>query len=121
MYSKVSLDDVDPIEVDGDALTIRSVGYELRPEKMRPAVWEYDEGEENVFHRQEQQEELYVVLEGRFEVTIEREDDREVIDVRSGDYLLVPPESWRQFRALEESRLLVVGAPNVKDDGVVER
>lgn len=120
MYSMVSLEDVDARELEGGAPTLRSVGHELRPEEMRPAVWEYEVGEENAYHRQEQQEELYIVLEGTFDVTIERDDEREVVALEEGDCLLVPPESWRQLEAVEDGRVLVVGAPNVKDDGILE-
>ena len=119
MYSVVNLEDVQPREFD-DAPTLRSIGHELRPAEMRPAVWEYEAGEKNVHHRQEQQEELYVVLEGAFDVTIERDDEREVVSIENGDCLLVPPESWRQLEAVEDGTVLVVGAPNVKDDGVLE-
>lgn len=120
MYSHVSMEEVEPRELDAEAPTLRSVGLELQPEEMRPAVWEYEAGEENASHRQGSQEELYVVLEGAFDVTIERDDEREVIALEEGDYLLVPPESWRQLSAREPSRILVVGAPNVADDGIVE-
>ncbi|MFC4988280.1 cupin domain-containing protein [Saliphagus infecundisoli] len=120
VYSHVSLEDVDARELEDGAPILRSVGIDLQPEEMRPSVWEYDAGEENVFHRQGSQEELYVVLEGSFDVTIERDDEREVLAVEAGDYLVVPPESWRQLSAREPSRVLVVGAPNVADDGIVE-
>ncbi len=119
MYSLVHLEDVQPREFD-DAPTLRSIGHELRSEEMRPAVWEYEAGERNVHHRQERQEELYVVLEGVFDVTIERDGERDVVSIENGDSLLVPPESWRQLEAVEDGAVLVVGAPNVKDDGIVE-
>lgn len=120
MYSYVSVEEVDARELEDGAPTLRSVGLELQPEEMRPSVWDYKAGEENAFHRQGKQEELYVVLEGALDVTIERDDEREVIAVEEGDYLVVPPESWRQLEAREPSRVLVVGAPNVADDGIVE-
>ena len=120
MYSMVRLEDVEAHELEGEAPTLRSIGYELEPEQMRPAVWEYEAGEENAYHRQERQEELYVVLEGTFDVTIERDDEREVVALEDGDCLLVPPESWRQLEAIEDGKVLVVGAPNVKDDGILE-
>lgn len=120
MYSHVSLEKVEPRELEGEAPTLRSVGLELGPEEMRPAVWEYEAGEENAYHRQGEQEELYVVLEGAFDVTIERGDEREVLALEEDDFLVVPPESWRQLAAREPSRILVVGAPNVSDDGILE-
>ncbi|MHC3437304.1 cupin domain-containing protein [Natrialbaceae archaeon A-gly3] len=120
MYTMVSLEDAETREPEGDAPTLRSIGYDLQPAEMRPAVWEYEAGEENAYHRQEEQEELYVVLEGVFDVTVERDDEREVLALEEGDCLLVPSESWRQLEAVEAGKVLVVGAPSVKDDGILE-
>lgn len=120
MYSLVDLENVERRDLDFEDPTLLSVGLELRPDRMRPNVWEYERGEQNAYHRQDQQEELYVVLEGTVDVTIERDDERDVVELTKHDFLVVPPESWRQLEAIEESRVLVVGAPNVKDDGIVE-
>lgn len=116
MYERCAIDEVEPREIDGIEPRLRAIGYELRPEEMRPGVWEYEEGESNNRHRQEQQEELYVVLSGSFEMEVE--DDR--LDLEVGDVVVVEPDAWRRLTAREASRLLVVGAPNVKDDGVLE-
>ncbi|AGB37456.1 cupin domain-containing protein [Natronococcus occultus] len=120
MYSIANLQNVDTRELDGEAPTLLQTAAELESERMRPTVWHYKKGEENAYHRQDQQEELYVVLEGTVDVTIERDDQRDVVELTAEDVLLVPPESWRQLRAVEESRVLVVGAPNVADDGILE-
>ncbi|ELY61898.1 cupin domain-containing protein [Natronolimnohabitans innermongolicus] len=118
MYSLTDIDAVEPRELEDEAPTLLPIGLELQPDEMRPSVWEYAKGEENAYHRQGEQEELYVVLEGTVDVTVERENERDVVELTRGDVLVVPPESWRQLRAVEESRVLVVGAPNVKDDGI---
>lgn len=120
MYSLVSLETVESRDLETTAPTLRSVGDDLQPENMRPAIWEFDAGDENVFHRQSEQEELYVVLKGRLDATIERGDDRDVLEIKQNDFLVVPPESWRQLEARENSTVLVVGAPNVPDDGILE-
>lgn len=120
MYEHVQLENVESHDVDGQDPIVRSVGYELQPTDMRPSVWEYEAGETNAFHRQDAQEELYVVLEGRFDVTIERDGERDVVELREDEFLLVPPSSWRRLEALEPSTVLVVGAPNVKDDAIVD-
>lgn len=114
MYEMRSLDDLEPIDVDDVEPDLKAVGYELRPERMRPSLWVYEAGESNNRHRQEEQEELYLVLEGRLEMTV----DDETFEVEAGDVVVVPPESWRQLTATEASEVFVVGAPNVKDDGV---
>lgn len=115
-YAKVNLGDVEPRDVEGLEPALRAVGYELRPSKMRPSVWEFEAGDANNRHRQAEQEELYVVLEGRLRMEV----DGEAFDVTAGDYVVVPPESWRQLVAETGSLVLVVGAPNVSDDGILE-
>lgn len=115
-YAKVRLDDVERHELDDVEPTLLSVGYELRPDEMRPNVWRFDEGESTNEHRHAEQEELYAVLDGTFEVTVETEETEEEFFLRTGDFLVVQPESWRQLTATEGSLLLVVGAPPVKED-----
>lgn len=116
MYSRINLSDLDPMEVADIDPSLKAVGYELRPEKMRPSVWVFEPGESNNRHRQHEQEELYLVLSGRLEMEVE--GDR--FEVGRGDVVSIPPESWRQLTALEESEVFVVGAPNVKDDEILE-
>lgn len=124
MYSRTSLDELEERDVEGVEPDLLAVGYELRPEKMRPSVWTFAAGESNNRHRQTDQEELYLVLDGRFEMTVGDEpvedggDER--FEVGEGEFVVVRPEAWRQLTALEDSRLFVVGAPNVKDDAVTE-
>ncbi|MFC7009529.1 cupin domain-containing protein [Halalkalicoccus sp. GCM10025322] len=115
-YMKVSLDDLDPQEIDDVEPTLRAVGYELRPSQMRPSVWEFAPGESNNRHRQGEQEELYIVLDGRLEMEVEGE----TFTVTADDYIVVPPESWRQMTAEEASQVLIIGAPNVQDDAIDE-
>lgn len=120
-YTKVSLDDVEAHDLEDPERTILPIGVELRPAEMRPSVWEYEEGQTSNRHYQREQEELYVPLSGRFEFQIEEQDgsDDAVLELASGDYLVVDPQTVRQLTATEAGRILVVGAPNVKDDGVV--
>ncbi|PSP81075.1 cupin domain-containing protein [Halobacteriales archaeon QS_1_68_20] len=116
-YAKVNIEDVEARQLDDVEPTLFSVGYALRPSEMRPNVWRFDAGEATNDHRHGEQEELYVVLEGSFDGWIEPPDgDREEVFLEAGDYLVVSPEVWRTFTAAEESWLLVVGAPPVKDD-----
>jgi len=119
MYDLVTIDDVEPRDLDEIDPTLVPIGLDLQPDRMRPSIWQYDRGEENTFHRHETQEELYVVLDGTIDVTIEHENERDVVALTAGDVLVVPPESWRQLRATEPSRVLAVGAPNVADDEIL--
>ena len=114
-YDKVSLADVEPMATDEGTPTVRSVGYELQPDEMRLNVWDFEPDETLGRHRHEAQEELYVVLEGRLELDVEGDS---VVAV-AGDYLAVPPDSWRELTATEPSQLLAIGAPNVSDDGIM--
>lgn len=129
-YSKVSLDEIEAHRLDDPERTILPIGVELRPSKLRPSVWEYEAGETSNRHRQREQEELYVPIAGRFEMAIggsDGENDavdaeetvQETVALESGDYLVIDPETVRQLTAATDGRMLVVGAPNVKDDGVV--
>jgi len=117
--AKVALDEVEPRDPEWIEPTLLSVGYELRPGEMRPNVRRFDAGESTNDHRHESQKELHVVLEGGFDVSAEGEDgEREEFDLVAGEYLVVPPTSWRRRTAADESLLLVVGAPPARDDDV---
>ena len=115
MSDRINVDDVESRTVDGIEPRLKAVGYELRPQKMRPSVWEYSAGESNNRHYQQEQEELYHVLGGRFEMTV----DDETFEIGTGDIVVVSPDEVRQLTCVEDGRLFVVGAPNAKDDGVV--
>ena len=125
MYEKVNPADLETRDVPDVEPGLKAVGYELRPEKMRPSVWEFEAGETNNWHRQREQEELYYVMDGAFEMTVEREgengesEDRETFDLQEGEFAVVPPETWRQLEAVTDGRVLVVGAPNAKDDTIL--
>lgn len=120
-YSVCAIDDVDRHELDDIEPDVRPIGVELRPAEMRPSVWPYEAGESSNRHFQEEQEELYVPLEGRFEVELVEQGDDEVetVEIESGDSLVVDSETIREVTAVTDGELLVVGAPNAKDDGVV--
>ncbi|USZ69945.1 cupin domain-containing protein (plasmid) [Halorussus salilacus] len=121
MYEKTSLDDLEPRDVEGIEPRLRAVGYQLRPDEMRPSVWEFETGETNNWHRHEAQEELYYVTDGEFVMTVQGGDEEETFDLRAGDFVVVPPETWRQLEALSDGRVFVVGAPSEKDDAITEQ
>ena len=116
MYDRVQLDDVEARELDGIDQRVKPIGYELGAAEMRPNVWVFDAGDAGNRHRQREQEELYVVVNGRFEMEVEGD----TFEIESGHVVLVAPESWRQVTAIEDGTLLVIGAPNVSDDGIRE-
>lgn len=116
MYAKVNLEDLDARETEQTDPAVKAVGYELRPSEMRPNVWIYAPGQSNNRHKQAEQEELYYVIDGTGTMAIEDE----TIDISPGDCIVVQPDAWRQIRAETHLEVLVVGAPNVKDDGIHE-
>lgn len=86
--------------------------------EMRPKVWYLSEGDSMSHHRQTEQEELYYLLSGPGRIRIEDE----YIDIREGSALRIPPETPRQVLndgqgGPDEHVWLVIGAPNVLDDG----
>lgn len=114
MPEKASLDSIDERDVDGFDPGLKPVGYLLQPDGLRPSVWEYAAGESNREHRHETQEELYTPLSGR----VRLEAGGETVELEPGDFVVVPPDEWRQVTALEETTLLAVGAPNEAHDAV---
>ena len=116
MYSHTTIDDIERRSINGIDPVLRSIGDELGSEEMRPSVWEYPEGASNMRHRQEQQEEFYFVLSGRFELEVG--DD--TLELTEGDTAVVNPDEWRKLIAREDSRLLVVGAPTANEDSLMD-
>jgi len=115
MYETVSTDELDAVTIEGTEAEIYPVGYHLGTDESRSNVWEFDEGDSGRLHRQTEQEELYYVVEGSVNFEIGDDD----LTVEEGAFVAVSPEEPRRLTACEESRVLVVGAPNVADDHVV--
>ncbi|MFC6732780.1 MULTISPECIES: cupin domain-containing protein [unclassified Haladaptatus] len=115
MHAKVNLDEIDVREVGEESPRLKAVGYELRPQKMRPNVWVFEQGDWLNRHKQKTQEELYHVLSGTFEMRYETETE----ELNAGDIVVVSPEEIRQLVCVKPGEVFIVGAPNVKDDGIV--
>ncbi|WP_396613494.1 cupin domain-containing protein (plasmid) [Haloferax sp. S1W] len=120
MHDSVHLSDLE-LHEGMNGIDLRAVGYELRPQKMRPNVWVYEAGETSTKHRHETQEELYHVLSGRFEMVFLDADgtETETVELESGGVVVVSPDEFRQLRCVEAGEVFVVGAPNTKDEGIV--
>ena len=82
---------------------------QLEARRLGARLWRLRSGEASTKHRHEQEEELYVVLEGRGRIRV----DGEVLELGPLDSLLVEPDSLRQvFNDTDADALwLVVGAP----------
>ncbi len=115
MVTRVDLADLEAIELDGVEPSLKSVGYSLETEQMRPNVWLYEAGETNSLHNHAQQEELYYLIDGRVTIEVDETD----WTLSPGEFLAVPPASWRRVSADDRSTLLVVGAPNAAGDETI--
>jgi quercetin dioxygenase-like cupin family protein len=104
-YTKINYRDVDPAG-DGmyflrDALNCEQVGVTVVD--CGPG-WTNKEHA----HEDEQQEEVYVLVEGEATVTIEDE----VVEMKPGDAVRISPDATHQIRNGDtESRFVLVGAP----------
>jgi len=85
-------------------------------EHMGARVWYLQPGESIAYHKQREQEELYVPLERDGHMRI----DGEVIDVPRKTAVRVPPETPRQMtnEGDREHVWLAVSAPHRADDGI---
>jgi quercetin dioxygenase-like cupin family protein len=122
MYRRVNADEVEAAGLEATDAEVLPVGYHLETEKSRSNLWVLGEGDEIFRHRQGEQEEVYHVVEGSvgFEVGGEEEngyDDADSFVVGSGGFVSVSPDEPRKLVAHEPSRVFIVGAPFVKDDG----
>lgn len=82
---------------------------QLEATRLGARLWRLQPGQASTWHKHEQEEELYVVLEGRGRIRV----DDETLELSPLDSLLVEPGSMRQiFNDTDTDALwLVVGAP----------
>jgi uncharacterized cupin superfamily protein len=85
------------------------VGRQLEARSLGARMWRLAPGQASTKHRHEEEEELYVLLEGEGRARV----DEEVLTLAPLDTLVVDPSSIRQlFNDTEADQLwLVVGAP----------
>jgi mannose-6-phosphate isomerase-like protein (cupin superfamily) len=85
------------------------LGKQLEADRLGARLWRLRPGEASTKHRHRQQEELYVLLEGRGRMRV----DEKALELSPLDALLVEPDSLRQlFNDTNADALwLVVGAP----------
>lgn len=121
-YSVVSPEDVD--RVDMSELTdgviqpdVRRIQAELELEEMVANLWYFDEDEAITHHTHEEQEEVYLVVEGEFEAKFGEAGDTDVETLEEGDVFSAAPDLPHGHRCTSEGGgvLFAVGAPNVTD------
>lgn len=117
-YSMVQVSDIEPNPSASSGTLHVDLVDALGCTEMRPKVWYLSEGDAMSYHRQDQQEEFYYVLSGPGRMQIEGE----YLTVPEGSAVRIPPETSRQVLndgdgGSAEHVWLIVGAPNVTDDG----
>ena len=124
-YEIVHTDDVrvtDLAEIDEipPDLGVRSVGDTLGTDEMNVNLWYFDPSEEVQYHAHGEQEELYYVLTGEFEVKVGRSGEETVREVGPGTFYAAGPEIGHGHRYLgdEQGIILAIGAPGVDDPGL---
>ncbi|MDY7083012.1 MAG: cupin domain-containing protein, partial [Halobacteria archaeon] len=120
-YEVVHTEDVPRVDLD-EALDgmfdpdVRRVETQLGTEKMAPSLWYFDEGEEMIHHAHSEQEELYYVLEGEFEVKFGEAGDTETYNVGAGTFFAAGPDVEHGHKCVSERGIvLAIGSPNVTD------
>lgn len=122
MYSKINLEEAPDRTRTDEEPAVRMLGYELRdageprPNELRFNYFYYDAGDTVRRHKQNEQEELFFVVDGH--ATMEVGGDQ--FELETGDFVVVDPGPWRQIHAHEDTEIFAVGAPNVRDDAVFE-
>lgn len=114
--SVTDLSEIDGVPVD---LNIRAVGDALGVENVNLHLWHFEPGEGINFHAHAEQEEVYYVVEGAFELTLGPPDDTETVEVGPGAFWVAGPETGHGHRYLGDGRgvVLAFGAPPVEDVG----
>lgn len=115
-FSMVEFDTEDKTPSSKSGTMMVKLGDLLGCQHVRARVWYLDPGESMTYHKQREQEELYVPIEEDGQLQIESK----IIDVPRGAAVRVPPETPRQLINEDEQQhvWLVIGAPPVEDDGV---
>ena len=86
-------------------------------EQLHVNVWRYGPGDETAYHAHREQEELYYILRGEFELTLGDPGETETRTVGPGAFYAAGPTVGHGHRYLgdEEGVVLGFGAPGVDD------
>ncbi|WP_254533217.1 cupin domain-containing protein [Natrinema gelatinilyticum] len=98
---------------------IRNLDGELGTNEIRAKLWYFDPGEEIQPHAHAEQEELYYVLDGEFEITLGGPGDPETVTVAPEAIYAAGPGIGHGHRYLGDERgvVLAIAAPGVHDPG----
>ena len=112
--------DVEAVPEQFDPLDVRDVDEALGTAALKPKVWTVPAGAYMGAHGHPTQEEVYLVLAGRFEVRIGPPGEEETREAGPGTLFRAAPHVARGYENVGEGpgRVLVVAAPNVEERGI---
>ena len=98
---------------------IRDIDNVLNLDELRTKIWYFEPKEETNLHAHAEQEELYYVLEGEFELTLGDPDDPETKTVHEGAFYTASSETGHghQYIGSDQGVMLAIGAPQADDPG----
>jgi len=98
-------------------LDARRVQAALGTDESVVSVWYFEPGDEMPHHVHTEQEEVFYVLEGEFEVALGEAGDVERHTIDEGTFYSAGPEVGHGHKYVGdgEGRILAIGAPNVPD------
>lgn len=123
---RTDLSNVDaPVDVD-----VSNIGDELGTEAIAVKLWYFAEGEGMPRHVHTEQEELFYVLAGSFEVTLGGDETRNTsesttkstTEISAGAFWTASPDVPRGYTCTSEEggQILAVGAPKDSDDESIQ-
>jgi len=114
---RLDLSGVDELPMDVD---VTALDAQLSCEQVRLKLWQFGPGEEMRYHAHREQEEAYLVLDGRFSLKLGSPSASRSYAVGPGDAWMAGPETGHGHRYVgaDEGLVLAVAAPAVDDDRV---
>lgn len=122
-YKAVATEDVPRLDLAETDLPaehdIRDIDDALDLSEMRVKIWYFEPGEEIQPHAHAEQEELYYILDGEFELVLGDPDDPETKTVSEGAFYVAGPKTGHGHRYIGDSRgaVMAIGAPPADDPG----
>ncbi|MDY6780287.1 MAG: cupin domain-containing protein [Halobacteria archaeon] len=96
---------------------VGAVNDELGTDEVRAKLWYFGPDDETQYHSHSEQEELFYVVEGEFEVKVEGDGGVEEHGVSSGDFYYAGKgvKHGHRYVGDDEGVILGIGAPAVDD------
>lgn len=114
--AEVPVTDLANVDAADSELSVRNVDELLDPDGLKVKLWHLAPGESMPYHAHAEQEEVYFVLDGTFELTIGRPPDPETAEAGSGTFVRVDPEDGRDYENVGDDSgvVLAIATPAVE-------